>query len=83
LINFNVHFQVIKALIETSRKNSWAELVHSKLICMLTNMFYEVSDGSMMFVSTNPVFLIDQLDLIGGIEFIFYEVCKSSILLLI
>jgi hypothetical protein len=50
---------------------------------MLTNMFYEVSDGSMMFVSTNPVFLIDQLDLIGGIEFIFYEVCKSSILLLI
>ncbi|KAL3579194.1 hypothetical protein D5086_020698 [Populus alba] len=65
--------RVIKALIETSRKNSWAELVHSKLICMLTNMFYQVSDGSMMFVSTNPVFLIDQLDLIGGIEFIFYE----------
>ncbi|KAL9351652.1 hypothetical protein Peur_054332 [Populus x canadensis] len=71
--------RVIKALIETSRKNSWAELVHSKLICMLTNMFYEVSDGSMMFVSTNPVFLIDQLDLIGGIEFIFYEYSLANL----
>eukprot|EP00258_Populus_trichocarpa_P051183 XP_024467202.1 uncharacterized protein LOC7458591 isoform X2 [Populus trichocarpa] len=71
--------RVIKALIETSRKNSWAELVHSKLICMLTNMFYQVSDGSMMFVSTNPVFLIDQLDLIGGIEFIFYEYSLANL----
>ncbi|KAJ6311703.1 hypothetical protein OIU76_012381 [Salix suchowensis] len=71
--------RVIKALIETSRKNSWAELVHSKLICMLTNMFYQVSDESMMPVSTNPVFLIDQLDLIGGIEFIFYEYSLANL----
>lgn len=74
MIHSCVHFQVIKALIETSRKNSWAELVHSKLVCMLTNMFYQVSDGSMMTVAMNPVFLIDELDLIGGIEFIFLEV---------
>ncbi|CAK7325649.1 unnamed protein product [Dovyalis caffra] len=71
--------RVIKALLETSRKNSWAELVHSKLICMLTNMFYQVSDGSMMTVSMSPVFLIDQLDLIGGIEFIFHEYSLANL----
>jgi hypothetical protein len=37
-------------------------------------MFYQVSDGSMMTIAMNPVFLIDELDLIGGIEFIFHEV---------
>ncbi|KAJ6767991.1 CONDITIONAL LOSS-OF-GROWTH 1 [Salix koriyanagi] len=71
--------RVIKSLIETSRKNSWAELVHSKLICMLTNMFYQVSDGSMVTVTMNPVFLIDQLDLIGGIEFIFHEYSLANL----
>ncbi|XP_061986271.1 uncharacterized protein LOC133705165 isoform X2 [Populus nigra] len=71
--------RVIKALIETSRKNSWAELVHSKLVCMLTNMFYQVPDGSMMNVAMNPVFLIDELDLIGGIEFIFHEYSLANL----
>lgn len=82
MINFSVHCQVIKELIVTSRQYSWAELVHSQLLCMLTNMFYQVPDGPTVAVSKNPVFLIDQLDLIGGIEFIFYEVCKSFILYL-
>ncbi|KAK4835257.1 hypothetical protein QYF36_007544 [Acer negundo] len=65
--------RVIKALLVTSRHNSWAGIVHSKLICMLTNMLYEVPDGPAKAASITPSFLLDQLDLIGGIEFIFYE----------
>lgn len=63
------------ALIKTSRENSWAELVHCKLISMLTNMFYEVPDEVAEPVPSTPKFLVDQLDLIGGVQLIFIEVC--------
>ncbi|XP_038689974.1 uncharacterized protein LOC119988842 isoform X2 [Tripterygium wilfordii] len=65
--------RVIKELIETSRWNSWAEIVHSKLICMLTNMLYKVSVVTTIAVSSTPMFLVDQIDLVGGIEFILLE----------
>ncbi|KAJ4830406.1 hypothetical protein Tsubulata_018082 [Turnera subulata] len=71
--------RVIKALIVTSRKNCWAELVHKKLISILTNMFYRVPDGATTDGPKNPVFLIDQIDLVGGIEFIFYEYSLTSL----
>ncbi|KAF2318716.1 hypothetical protein GH714_010261 [Hevea brasiliensis] len=71
--------RVIKTLIEISRVNSWAELVHSRLVCMLTNMCYQVPDEPTLDVSKAPVFLIDQVVLIGGIEFIFYEYSLSSL----
>ncbi|KAI3721282.1 hypothetical protein L2E82_32288 [Cichorium intybus] len=67
--------RVIKVLIQISRRNSWAELVHCKLINMLTNMFYEVPEVS---TSSTPTFLVDQVDLIGGIEFVFIELVISN-----
>lgn len=66
--------QVVKVLICVSRMNSWAEIVHSKLIGMLTNMFYENPEISNTALSATPEFLIQQVDLTGGIEFIFVEV---------
>ncbi|CAL0308297.1 unnamed protein product [Lupinus luteus] len=65
--------RVMAALIRTSRQNSWAELVHCKLISMLTNMFYEVPDEVAEPISSTAKFLVDQLDLIGGVQFIFVE----------
>lgn len=44
---------------------------------MLTNMFYEVPEEVLEPVSKKPRFLVDQLDLIGGIQFIFIEVWIS------
>ena len=70
----SVCLQVVKSLIETSRVNSWAELVHCKLICILTNMFYQVPDESNTAIMSTTSFLVDQVDLIGGIDFIFIEV---------
>ncbi|XP_057475378.1 uncharacterized protein LOC130763459 isoform X2 [Actinidia eriantha] len=67
--------RVVKVLIEISRRNSWAELVLSKLICMLTNMFYQASDITALSTSK---FLVEQVDLIGGIEFIFLELVLSN-----
>nr|GEU89996.1 hypothetical protein [Tanacetum cinerariifolium] len=67
--------RVIKVFIQISRRNSWAELVHCKLINMLTNMFYEVPEGS---ITSTPTFLMDQVDLIGGIEFVFIELVISN-----
>ncbi|XP_009347438.2 uncharacterized protein LOC103939111 isoform X2 [Pyrus x bretschneideri] len=71
--------RVIKALLEISRKNSWAEVVHCKLISMLANMFYQVPEGTNNAVSSTQLFLVEQVDLIGGIEFIFveYSLAKS------
>lgn len=65
--------RVVKVLLEISRNNCWAEVVHCKLICMLTNMFYQVSVGTANDVSSTPIFFVDQVYLIGGIEFVFFE----------
>ncbi|CAH8260228.1 unnamed protein product [Arabidopsis lyrata] len=67
--------RVIKALLGTSKRNSWSEVVHSKLICIMTNMFYRSPEpeGSTKAISSASNFLIDQVDLIGGVEYIFFE----------
>ncbi|GAB2276641.1 hypothetical protein Dimus_011359, partial [Dionaea muscipula] len=65
--------RVLRALLEVSRLSSWADLVHSKLICMLVNMFYQLPDEPDNTVSRTPTFLADQIDLIGGIDFVFLE----------
>ncbi|KAK4367299.1 hypothetical protein RND71_015179 [Anisodus tanguticus] len=70
--------RVVQVLICVSRMNSWAEIVHSKLIDMLTNMFYEIPEISNKGLSATPEFLIQQVDLIGGIEFIFVELVLSN-----
>jgi len=41
---------------------------------MLTNMFYEVPE-IVASVHDKPKFRADQLDLIGGVQFIFIKVC--------
>ncbi|KAJ3676445.1 hypothetical protein LUZ60_003857 [Juncus effusus] len=65
--------RVIKAVLEISREHSWAEAVRSKLICMLTNMLYLVSPGG----DSTPVFLIEQIDLLGGIDYICLEYSRA------
>ncbi|CAI9092445.1 OLC1v1027674C1 [Oldenlandia corymbosa var. corymbosa] len=70
--------RIIKVLLKVSREHYWAEVVRSKLICMLTNMFYEVTDGSGKGASASPLHFIEQVDLIGGIEFIFVELVLSN-----
>ncbi|XP_068669008.1 uncharacterized protein [Aristolochia californica] len=69
--------RVIKMLLEISREHSWAELVHSKLICMLTNMLYHVSSEQEV-VSSRPVFVAELFDLLGGIEFICTEYSQAN-----
>lgn len=77
---FTAYFQVVKALLVISRKNSWAEVVHCKLISMLANMFYQLPEEADETVSSTRLFVVEQVDLIGGIEFIFVEVCYQFIL---
>ncbi|CAN7055976.1 unnamed protein product, partial [Brassica oleracea var. botrytis] len=57
------------------KRNSWSEVVHSKLICIMTNMIYRSLelDGSIKATSSASSFLIEQVDLIGGVEFILYK----------
>ncbi|CAK9156097.1 unnamed protein product [Ilex paraguariensis] len=61
---------VIKMLVQISRRNSWAELLHCKLICMLTNMFYQVPDGSAEAVSNTPLFLVEQVQAIAALTYV-------------
>ncbi|KAK4754581.1 hypothetical protein SAY87_002685 [Trapa incisa] len=65
--------RVVRSFLEISRMNSWAEIVHCKLISMLTNMFYELPEEPFDGTFGTPIFRFDQVDLIGGIEFIFLE----------
>ncbi|KAH1045651.1 hypothetical protein J1N35_036435 [Gossypium stocksii] len=70
--------RVVKSLLVISRINSWAEVVHCKLVCILTNMLYQVPDESTKAITSTANFLVDQLDLIGGIDFIFIEYSLST-----
>jgi len=45
---------------------------------MLTNMFYQAPNKSAEAVLDHPEFLIEQVDLLGGIDFICLEVCNQS-----
>ncbi|XP_074280627.1 uncharacterized protein LOC141605646 isoform X2 [Silene latifolia] len=65
--------RVVKALIEISRSSSWAEIVHSKLVLILVRMFYDFSDEDSLTSHATLKFLADQVDMIGGIDFIFLE----------
>nr|XP_010937670.1 uncharacterized protein LOC105056966 [Elaeis guineensis]XP_019710453.1 uncharacterized protein LOC105056966 [Elaeis guineensis]XP_019710454.1 uncharacterized protein LOC105056966 [Elaeis guineensis]XP_019710456.1 uncharacterized protein LOC105056966 [Elaeis guineensis]XP_019710457.1 uncharacterized protein LOC105056966 [Elaeis guineensis] len=70
--------RVVKALLEISGEHSWAEVVHYKLICMLTNMFYQTSNGALQAASDAPTFLAEQVDLLGGIDFICLEYSRAN-----
>eukprot|EP00268_Persea_americana_P027875 TRINITY_DN2712_c0_g2_i6.p1 TRINITY_DN2712_c0_g2~~TRINITY_DN2712_c0_g2_i6.p1 ORF type:complete len:1123 (+),score=236.12 TRINITY_DN2712_c0_g2_i6:618-3986(+) len=70
--------RVIKVLLQISREHSWAEVVHCKLICMLTNMFYQIPDSSVDAASSGPLFISERVDLLGGIEFICVEYSRAN-----
>ncbi|KAF3330486.1 hypothetical protein FCM35_KLT03840 [Carex littledalei] len=65
--------RVIKTLLEVSREHTWAMVVRCKLICMLTNMLYQLSptDGA-------PTFLMEQINLLGGIDYICFEYSRAE-----
>ncbi|XP_062208222.1 uncharacterized protein LOC133909697 isoform X2 [Phragmites australis] len=69
--------RVVKTLLEISVEHSWAKVVHSKLICLLTNMMYQVSD-----VTQNGIlethFIPERIDLLGGIDYICLEYSQAN-----
>jgi len=69
--------QVIKTLLEISVEHSWAKVVHSKLICMLTNMLYQVSDVTQNGVRDTH-FVPERIDLLGGIDYICLEYSRAN-----
>uniref|UniRef100_A0A0D9VAX2 Uncharacterized protein n=1 Tax=Leersia perrieri TaxID=77586 RepID=A0A0D9VAX2_9ORYZ len=69
--------RVIKTLLEISVEHSWAKVVHSKLICMLTNMLYQVSDGAPNG-ALDTHFLPDQIDRVGGVDYICLEYSRAN-----
>lgn len=70
--------RVIKTLLKISRKHSWAEIVHCRLICMLADMCYQAPNNSAEAASDHPTFLIGQVDLLGGIGFICLEYSQAN-----
>ncbi|KAF0933653.1 hypothetical protein E2562_018886 [Oryza meyeriana var. granulata] len=69
--------RVIKTLLEISVEHSWAKVVHSKLICMLTNMLYLVSEGAPNG-ALDTHFLPDQIDRVGGVDYICLEYSRAN-----
>ncbi|XP_057812898.2 uncharacterized protein LOC131026903 isoform X1 [Cryptomeria japonica] len=70
--------RVLKALLEISRENSWAEELHCGLIRLLSNLLYNICDGEEK-PSPGAIGLdIQQIELIGGIEFICEEYARAN-----
>ncbi|CAO2172908.1 unnamed protein product [Urochloa humidicola] len=69
--------RVVKTLLEISVEHSWAKVVHSKLICMLTNMLYQVSDVTQNGVHDTH-FVPERIDLLGGIDYICLEYSRAN-----
>lgn len=68
--------RVVKTLLEISVEHSWAKVVHSKLICILTNMLYQVSDVTQGVRNTH--FEPERIDLLGGIDYICLEYSRAN-----
>lgn len=68
--------RVVKTLLEISVEHSWAKVVHSKLICILTNMLYQVSDVAQGVRNTH--FEPERIDLLGGIDYICLEYSRAN-----
>ncbi|TVU37068.1 hypothetical protein EJB05_19035 [Eragrostis curvula] len=68
--------RVVKTLLEISIEHSWAKIVHSKLICMLTNMLYQVSDVQNDVFNTH--FIPERIELLGGIDYICLEYSRAN-----
>uniref|UniRef100_A0ACD5XGU8 Uncharacterized protein n=1 Tax=Avena sativa TaxID=4498 RepID=A0ACD5XGU8_AVESA len=69
--------RVVKTLLEISVEHSWAKVVHSKLILMLTNMLYQVPDGT----QSGPLdtqFVPERIDLLGGVDYICLEYSRAN-----
>lgn len=69
--------RVVKTLLEISVEHSWAKVVHSKLICMLTNMLYQVSDGTQNG-ALDTHFVPERIDLLGGVDYICLEYSRAN-----
>ncbi|CAM0885577.1 unnamed protein product [Alopecurus aequalis] len=69
--------RVVKTLLEISVEHSWAKVVHSKLICMLTNMLYQVPDGTQSG-ALDTHFVPERIDLLGGIDYICLEYSRAN-----
>lgn len=61
-------------LLEVSWEKAWADEIHSLVIRLLTNMLYKLPDASKASRSSKPIFDIEQLDILGGMECICVEV---------
>ncbi|XP_042434126.1 uncharacterized protein LOC122020315 [Zingiber officinale] len=70
--------RVIKTFVEISNEYSWAEVVHCKLICMLSNMLYQTSNDPPKDAPHIPLVFVEQEDLLGGIDFIYLEYSQAS-----
>ncbi|KAK1311591.1 hypothetical protein QJS10_CPA07g00238 [Acorus calamus] len=71
--------RVVKVLLEISREHAWAEAVHCKLIGMLANMFYQLSDAPPTSAAIGPTFIAERVNLLGGIEFICLEYSRANL----
>lgn len=70
--------RVLKVLLEISRENSWAEELHCRLIRLLSNLLYCIPTGTEKANPGSHVMDIQQLELLGGIEFICQEYARAN-----
>ena len=69
---------MIKTLLDISWKNAWATELHCTLVCMMSNLLYKIAGPLDTDGGRKVIFDMEQLDLLGGIEFIFLEVSRLA-----
>ena len=69
---------MLKTLLDISWKNAWANELHCTLVCMMSNLLYKIAGPLDAGGGRKVIFDMEQLDLLGGIEFIFLEVSRLT-----
>ena len=70
---------MLKILLDISWKNAWANELHCTLVCMMSNLLYKTAGPLESATGKKVVFDMEQLNLVGGIEFICLEVSRSTL----
>lgn len=73
-----IDIRVLKILLNVSWENAWAEELHCTLVCMMSNSLYKVSGPVDGGAGRKAVFDMEQLELLGGIEFICVEYARAK-----
>lgn len=74
---YGLDIRVLRNLLDISWASAWADELQCTLVCMMSNMLYKVGGAVDGGAGRNAEFNMEQLELLGGIDFVCLEYARA------